>query len=268
MSYQDDPNPHAANNGRGWRHSQGYDSAVNCGRLAIRHGHPCEFVSAATFDMLKWMSPQATAAFHLRVRRRSYAAGKAIYTQDEPGEEMYRIVSGFVRLLIRRSNGKEAVFLVFGPNDCFGVSSLVDGEPRPQTAEAVTLVVTDVLDQRNFASLKAEHPSFDDSLMRLLAQQMRTVSSYYADTNLNRLSARVAARILELAGALTATDRASQHLPLRISQADIAALVGASRQSVNKVLGTLQAQGLIAVQPCDIVVRDAIGLSHVAEPAE
>ena len=135
------------------------------------------------------MNAEARIAFTGMLRRRSYSEGQFIYIQDEAGSEMYCIVSGSVRLSVSRKDGRETVFLLFGPNDCFGVSSLVDGEPRPQTARALTPVELGVLEADEFRRLRAEHPSFNDALLRLAFRQMREVSTHLADAKLSSVDA-------------------------------------------------------------------------------
>ena len=86
------------------------------------------------FDMVQWMTPQVREAFHASASRRRLSAGQIIYVFGDAASEMYRIVSGSVRLFATRSDGREVVFLRFQPRDCFGEASLIDDEPRAHTA--------------------------------------------------------------------------------------------------------------------------------------
>lgn len=218
----------------------------------------------SAFDLLQWSDADTAAAFARAAKRRSFGAGQVIYAQGEDGSEMFRIVSGLVRLSVGRSDAREVVFLFFEPGDCFGVSSLIDGGPRPQTAEADTGVALEVLDLTAFRRLREKHRSFDDALLRLLAIQMRTISGRYADTSLNGLRARIATRIIETAR--PRSDAGGQiQFTLRLSQTELAAMVGASRQSVNKELQRLQTEGLVGLEYGNVVVHDAPALKRLAE---
>src|ERR1700676_2089275 len=106
------------------------------------------------FDMVQWMTPQVREAFHSSASRRRLAAGQIIYVFGDTASEMYRIVSGSVRLLATRSDGREVVFLRFQPGDCFGEASLIDNETRPQTAQVVTHVEGEVIDVAASRSLR------------------------------------------------------------------------------------------------------------------
>lgn len=217
------------------------------------------------FDMLQWMDAEVAQAFKEACVRRHYAAGQVIYLQGDPGEEMFRLISGSVRMSSSRSDGREITFVLFEPGDCFGDSSMVDDGPRPQTAEARTDVVLDVIDMPSFKRLRERHRRFDDALLKLLASQMRTLSLHFVEVNLDDLDARVARRIL---GAIrsfgTAAADGGTRLTLRLPQADIAHMVGASRQSVNKVLQRFRKDGLISIEYGNIVVHDADGIRDVA----
>ena len=216
------------------------------------------------FDLFLWLAPEAREDLIRAMRPRAFGAGQSIYCQGEPANDMYRISSGFVRLSVRAEDGGEAVFLLFGPGDFFGASSLVDDRPRPHTADALTAVTLDVLGARDFAALRAQHPSFGDALMRLFIGQMRAASRQLVNSRLHNLSARIAKRILELldVAKLVHDDGASP--PVQIPQSELAAMVGTSRQSANKVLKSLQADGLIEVRRKTIVVVDAQGLARAS----
>src|SRR5580704_9268398 len=178
------------------------------------------------FDMVQWMTPQVRAAFHASASRRRLSAGQIIYVFGDAASEMYRIVSGSVRLFATRSDGREVVFLRFQPGDCFGEASLIDSETRPQTAQAVTDVELEVIDAAAFRRLRGAYREFDEALLRLLSQQMRFANSLFIDLSLNDLLGRIAGRILEAAQASRPSDGAGT-LDLPLSQAEIASMVGA-----------------------------------------
>ena len=217
----------------------------------------------ARFDMMPWLSPEAAAAFKAVARRRILKAGQVIYMQDDPGSEMYRVVSGHVRLTTRHPDGKEAVFLLFVPDDCFGVSSLVDDGNRPQTAECLSDVELDAVDLMAFERLRIDHASFVDALLRLLARQMRIVSAHYARSSILSLSARVALRLIELSE--VDNEGRENLLSVHLPQSELAAMTGASRQSVNATLQQLQRNGVIRIENRRIVIADLPALTKIAE---
>ena len=218
----------------------------------------------SNFDLFSWMDLDARQELAGFMRPRAYQAGQSIYDQDDDASEMYRIVVGFVRLSVRAEDGSEAVFLFFGPGDFFGATSLVDYNVRPHTAEALTEVRLDVLTLKDFAALRSRQPSFNEALMRLFIEQMRAASLQLVNSQLHGLSARIAKRILELLNVGKRPGDAPASQPLQISQSELAALVGTSRQSANKVLKSFQAAGLIEVHRKMIVVLDLVGLARAS----
>jgi CRP/FNR family transcriptional regulator, cyclic AMP receptor protein len=216
------------------------------------------------FDMVQWMTPQVREAFHASASRRRLAAGQIIYVFGDAASEMYRIVSGSVRLLATRSDGREVVFLRFQPGDCFGEASLIDNETRPQTAQAVTDVELEVIDAAAFRKLRGTYREYDEALLRLLSQQMRFANSLFIDLSLNDLLGRIARRILEAAEASRAACDSAATLNLPLSQAEIASMVGASRQTVNRVLQQMQSMGLLQTEYNRIIVHDLGWLRSLA----
>src|SRR5438445_11881049 len=81
--------------------------------------HPTKVRGAySPFDRFQWLSPEAHTAFNQASRRRHFADSRRIYSQSEPGNEMYRIVSGYVRMSVLRNDGREALHSVLGAGDC------------------------------------------------------------------------------------------------------------------------------------------------------
>ena len=202
------------------------------------------------------MDEPTRQAFLAAMHRRRLPAGETIYIQGDAGTEMYRIERGSVRLSVLRRDGREIVLLFSQPGDCFGDSSLVDGGPRPQTAQAITDVELSVLGAAAFRELRRTSPGFDDAMLRLLATQMRAATAQYADSSLDSLRSRVVARILLSARSFGTAAEDGVRLTLRLSQAELAMMVGASRQHVNKVLKRIEADGLIVIEYGNILVRD------------
>lgn len=216
------------------------------------------------FDILQWMEPAASEAFRGALRRRSYPAGQLIYLQGDVGREMYRLASGSVRLSATGSDGREVVLLRFESGDCFGEASLIDKYTRPHTAEALSDVELDVLGAEAFDAIRLEYRSFDAALLQLLSRQMRFSSNLFMDLSLNALPRRIARRILRAAETSDDSYRISAPLKLPLSQAEIAAMVGASRQTVNRILRQMQAEGLLFTEYKNLVVRDLDRLRALA----
>lgn len=187
-----------------------------------------------------------------------------IYLQGDPGAEMFRILSGSVRMSVMHDDGKEVVLGLFEPGDCFGDSSVVDGGPRPQTTMALEPVELQVLDTAACRRMGAEHPSFNTALLRLLARQMRGLSEQFALSSLDSLAVRIANRLVITARSFGVSGPDGIRLNVKLSQSELAAMVGASRQSVSKLLLKLQAEGVVRITYGGLVISDLARLERLA----
>lgn len=220
--------------------------------------------ASAPFDITQWMTAEVRAAYGRLVRVKRFAAGAVIYIRGDEAREMYRIVSGSVRLYASGGDGREVVFRWFESGDTFGEASLIDDEPRPQTAEAVVESALEVLDAAAFDQLRRNHRDFDEALLRLLSRQMRFANTLVVDLSLGDLAGRIARRILEAVSVRAAQDQARSTFDCAISQAELAPMVGASRQTVNRTLQQMQASGIITTEYNRITVQDLPGLRAMA----
>ncbi len=215
------------------------------------------------FDLLQWMEPPLQHEFLARLQRRTYSPGQFVYVQGSPGTEMYRLVSGTVKISVLRPDGRQITYTLFESGDCFGQTSLVDGEPRPQSTEAATPIEVGVLTRADFRALGDRHPAFHQAITRLLSAQLRVVAHSYEGASLDGLPVRMARMILQ-----THADAPNQspdgHPQARLSQSDLASMVGVSRQSVNRVLLKMQQQGLIEVGYGSVNIKDLPGLRGVS----
>jgi CRP-like cAMP-binding protein len=210
----------------------------------------------APFDLLQWLSDDARVAFGREARRRRCVSGEAIYVQGDDSGELYRILSGSIRLSVLRADGRELLYRRFEPGDCFGSSSSIDGRPRPHTAEAGAKTELQVIDPVTLRRLRAAHRSIDDALLRLTCLHMRVLSELFANTYLGDLRQRVAGQIVIAARSFGEPAGDGAASALRLTQAELALLVGSSRQSVNQVLRSFREQGLVDIAYGSLVVLD------------
>jgi CRP/FNR family transcriptional regulator, cyclic AMP receptor protein len=218
----------------------------------------------APFDLLQWLPEAACADFRRMARHRGYGAGELIYAQSDEGGEMFRIVEGTVRLSVTRADGRELLYLLFEPGDCFGVSSLIDGEPRPQTAEASRDLKLQIVNKAAFDDLRLCHRAFDDALVRLATRHMRMLSGLFADASLQDMAARVASRILAVAHSFGRPGPDGTELSITISQTELAAMVGGARQTINKLIMQFRRDGLMSTRNGRIVIHSIEALKDRA----
>lgn len=218
----------------------------------------------ATFDFTRWMTPEALAALSERARVRHVPARGLIYGQGEAGDEMFRIHTGLVRLSVMQRDGRELLYQLFEPGDCFGTSSIVDGEPRPQTAEAFEDVEVEVYSRTMIDELRLIHPSINDALLRLLSRHMRLLSDYFAGFAFDELSCRLAQRIVDAIDTFGVPVEGGHGFSRAITQTELSLMVGGTRQSVNRVLGQFRKVGLVTTRHGRLVIQNLPELRQIA----
>ena len=211
------------------------------------------------FDIFQWMSTDAQQDFSLASRRRRFADNCRIYSQSDPGTDMYRILSGSVRMSVLRHDGREALHSLLEAGDCFGICSMLDGAPRHHTTTANGNVEVQVLGHDACEHLRTQHPSFSDGLIRHMSRHTRLLSEYFVSSTIDDLPCRVAMRLLKSQKSDLVRGLGTG-LTVRLSQSEIALMVGASRQAVNRVLQRFQDHGLITLEYGRVQVHDVDGL--------
>jgi CRP/FNR family cyclic AMP-dependent transcriptional regulator len=192
--------------------------------------------------------------------KRTFGKGMIIFHEDSHGQTLYIIESGRVRIFLLSEAGQEISVNVYGPGEIFGELSVFDGLPRSAGAAALENTVTYTLHRDDFLRHLAASPRMAQSIIQMLCQRLRYTTTYAEGLSFLDISGRVAAKLLELADRYGRQDGAEVEIDLSLTQAELATWVGATRESVNKVLGAFRDQGLIAVEGQTITILDPEGL--------
>ena len=169
-----------------------------------------------------------------------FSAGHYIMSAEQPGEVVYVIREGTVKVLLVQDDGSEVILSFLGAGDTVGEMSLLDSAGR--SASVLTLEPTTALwmDRQAFFDCMRELPSLNFSLLRLLARRLRLANARIRAAASLDVAGRVAYQILTFADQYGVEVAGDTRIPLRITQSDLADLVGASRESVNKALRPLK----------------------------
>jgi CRP/FNR family cyclic AMP-dependent transcriptional regulator len=197
--------------------------------------------------------------------KRTFGKGMIIFHKGSPGQTLYIIESGKVRIFILSESGQEISVNIYGPGDVFGELSLLDGLPRSAGAVALERTVTYTLHRDDFLRHLEAYPRMAKSIMEVLSTRLRYTTIYAESLSFLDVYGRVAAKLLELADRYGLRNDGKDgingiEINLRLTQAELATWVAATRESVNKVLGTFRDQGLIQVEGQRITILDMPGL--------
>jgi CRP/FNR family cyclic AMP-dependent transcriptional regulator len=200
------------------------------------------------------------------LRTRRYRRGEVIFHQGDPGDALHILLSGRVKISSPSESGVEAILASLRPVEFFGSLALLDGAPRSASATAVADVETLILPRDRFRQLLDESPAIRDHVFAELARELRRLTVHVEELHFLDIAGRLAARLARMAEDRGATPSEDGEIRLEgpITQGELAAMVGSTRQSVNKLLGYLADDGLIRVERDVIVVRDLAGLQRAA----
>ncbi|MCL2466931.1 MAG: Crp/Fnr family transcriptional regulator [Micrococcales bacterium] len=190
--------------------------------------------------------------------------GEQVFTESEPGDRLYVVREGKVKLVRRSSDGRENLLTVVGPGEMLGELSLFDPGPRTSSAVAITEAVVLELDHDQLTTWLNQHPSVALHLLQALAKRLRRTTEAHADLVFSDVPGRVARALLELSGRFGEPMDGGVHVPHDLTQVELAQLVGASRETVNKSLGEFAQRGWLVREPRGVLLLDVERLEHRA----
>lgn len=183
-----------------------------------------------------------------RLRRKTFAAGTTVLTAEQPGEALYVILSGSVRIFLDEPDGTEVTLAFLGPGDTVGEMSLVDRSGRSANVAALEESVLLWLDRDTFLTSLRQFPGLSENLVRELAARLRAANQQIRALATLDVAGRVARQLLvfvELYG--VADGSGGTLIPMPLPQRAIADLVGATRERVNRVLVGLRRRRTLSV---------------------
>ena len=194
---------------------------------------------------------------------RTYGGGQIICHQGDPGDRLYVVLHGLVKVVFTSERGNEIVLRTLGDAEVFGELALLDGSPRSASVVAVESTQVFMLLRDRLLELMRQNPRLADEFLRMLGRLVRRLTEQAGDLVFLDLPGRLAKPLLQLAGQHGGAGRSV--LDRGLTQSDLAAMIGASRPAVNRALQSLAARGYLTVQGQAIKLRDIEGLRRRAE---
>jgi CRP/FNR family cyclic AMP-dependent transcriptional regulator len=217
-------------------------------------------------ELFGQLDDEARGKLAERTRHHLFAEGQTIFVQDEPGDRLFIIVDGVVKLLVRSRTGESIELVRLARPAVLGEIAVLDSGPRSATAEAVEATTLLSMTRDELLEVVRAEPHVAEALLRRLAGIVRRTTHDLAALAFLDLEARVARRILSLSPAPTpgcAEQAASKSR--RITQTEIAQMVRGSRQHVNRALRSLERRGFIELTDRGVEIRDGDGLRRRAD---
>ncbi len=195
-----------------------------------------------------------------RMRMRRFHRHEVIFHQGDVGDSLQVVVSGGVKISLASEDGGEAIITVLKPGDFFGELAILDMRPRSTTATALEATETLALPRDEFLQLLSEDHDLVEALLTALAQELRRLTGHVEELHFLDLAGRLAMRLVRLARDADAGHTTHVRLDWPFTQSDLAAMIGGTRQSVNRLMSTLIDDGLISIERDALVIHDVTQL--------
>lgn len=184
--------------------------------------------------------PGQLAGLAARLRRRTFRRNEVIFHRGDPAGALHLIRSGRVKITLPSEEGDETVLALLGADSCFGEIAALDGGPRSATVTAVEPTETLALLREDLLAFAREHPDFALALIHTLSARLRRTDEWLEDAYFQDLDTRMARRLLELTEEHGRVTASGIEVQFPLTQSDLAGMLGATRVSVNRLLGVYQ----------------------------
>ncbi len=192
-----------------------------------------------------------------KLQRRRFESEQIIFHKNDPGSTLYIIISGKVKIVLPSAEGEAVLVALLSTGDFFGELSLFDGEPRSATSIASEPTDILTLDQENLFEYLRGNPNAAEEIFSELSLRLRRTDELLSDAAFCNLSTRLSKRILDLAERYgQPNEEGNTRINMRLRQQDLADMVGATRESVNKMLKTYKLKNLLSIKRGYITILD------------
>ena len=210
------------------------------------------------------VEPHAVEILAQALEPAEFARGAVIFAEGEPGDRLYIIGTGKVKIGRKSPDGRENLLMVAGPSDMFGELSIFDPGPRTSSATTITEVRAVSMDRDALRAWIADRPEIAEQLLRVLARRLRRTNNNLADLIFTDVPGRVAKQLLQLAQRFGTQEGGAMRVTHDLTQEEIAQLVGASRETVNKALADFAHRGWIRLEGKSVLISDSERLARRA----
>jgi CRP/FNR family cyclic AMP-dependent transcriptional regulator len=202
------------------------------------------------------LDEQAASILESSMAASSLKRGEVLFNEGDDGNQLYVVTGGKVKLGRTSPDGRENLLAILGPGQMFGELSFFDPGPRSATATAVTDLDLKSLGHDALIPILSDHADVALALLHQLAGRLRRSNEIVGDLVFSDVPGRVAKALLDLAGRFGRKADDGVHVNHDLTQEELAQLVGASRETVNKALADFASRGWLRLEPRSVVILD------------
>jgi CRP-like cAMP-binding protein len=216
-------------------------------------------------SLLDALEPDEWAKLAAFARREIYKADEVIFRKGDPGHSMMTVLRGRIKISSSSGEGKEVVLALLGQGEVLGEMAVLEGKPRSADATALEASELMVVHRRDFIPFLERNPRICIRLLGIFSARLRRTSALVEDRRFLNFPSRLAKMLLDLAMADGREVADGMRIDFKMSQKTVGALLGASRESVNKQLAAWQSEGLVKMGRGFIVLTRPEDLARIVE---
>lgn len=202
------------------------------------------------------LDDEAAESLGASMTRSHVRRGEVLFHEGDSGDRLFVVTDGKIKLGRTSADGRENLLAILGPGQMFGELSLFDPGPRSTTATAVTDVDLQSLGHEELVGWLGKHPNVARALLHQLASRLRHTNEVVADLVFSDVPGRVAKALIDLSARFGRKGDDGIHVHHDLTQEELAQLVGASRETVNKALADFAMRGWLRLEPRSVVILD------------
>ena len=211
----------------------------------------------ADMALFKSLPPSQLVQISQDIMYRYFEQGEIIFREGDPGEVLYMVKSGQVRIYINGLDGSETSVILFGrPGDIFGELAVIDGLPRSATAVAISPTTLYMIERQTFSQHMRHMPQLSFNFMYELTKKVRYNTKQMDSLTSLPVPQRLARKLMELAQNYGRVKEAGVYIDMALTQSQLASLIGATRESTNKGLREFRERDWILVENGHITILD------------
>ena len=202
------------------------------------------------------LEESAAISLHASMDSVKISKGSILFAEGDEGDHLYVILDGKIKLGTSSGDGRENLLSILGPGEMFGELSLFDPNPRTSTATAVTGAKLLSLGQTKLIPWLAENPKVALNLLASLAQRLRRTNEAVGDLVFSDVPGRVAKALIDLGERFGKQTDEGLLVNHDLTQEELAQLVGASRETVNKALADFAGRNWLKLDCRSVLITD------------
>lgn len=208
---------------------------------------------------------KATVAAHMQTRR--YSKSAILVRENDPGDALFIVLRGNVAVTRTTSEGKENILSILKEGDFFGEMAVLDSSPRSATIKALQETEVAILSRDDFLDLLRSNPHMSLLLVLGLSARLRATNEAIQAAAFQDIPTRLAALLLYLSKNFGEDTPGGVRLTLRLTNQEMASMIGTTRESVNRTLNRFWDDKLIDMHDSHIVIKDKAGIEGIVGKA-